>query len=347
MSGAATALPLVVQVMLDELDGAALAELERALRGRLTPTAENPAERRARRLGFLASLIERTGVARPPREDYDQLRPPSAPRGQELTAEFGLWRRACRAAEGVLPDGRINRASGENHPRTPGAREKTPTYSRGEILNAIRRCALATGRVPTSLAYERWREREVGEAKRFGKSTPRLPSLGTIARTFPRWRLVITAAAIDPRDLEVARTQSLPRLERPPARLSRHELEAIGARQLMTRKGAVAKNAVEQLPLSEALELCRKLGCSLEYLLGSGDRGRAPTGTRFAYEAWKKRLKASGVGERELLKRIRMPSGHYRHLLRGQLEPTLSQLAVFAALAAAPLDALLIEGEAS
>ena len=331
--------------MLDELDGPALAELEQALRGRLAPEAETPAERRGRRLGFLAMLIEQSGLARPSRVDYDRLRPANAPTGQELTAEFGLWSRACRAADGVLPDGRINRPSGDHHPRTPGARVKTLAYAREEILTAIRRCALATGRVPTSGAYERWREREVGKAKRFGKRVPRLPSLGTIARTFPRWRLAITAAAIDARDLEDARTGRLPRLERRPAKLSAHELEAIGARQLLTRKGAVDKNAVEQLSLSEALTLCRELDCSLEYLLGSGDRGRAPTGTRFAYETWKERLAGSGVGERELLNRIRMPSGHYRHLLRGQLEPTLAQLAVFAALAAMPAEALITNGD--
>lgn len=338
-------LPHVVQVMLGELDGPALAELERALRGRLTPKAETPAERRARRLGPLAGLIEQAGAPRPPREEYDRLRPPEAPSGQELTAEFGLWRRACRAAEGVLPDGRINRACGDNHPRTPGAREKTPTYTRDEILNAIRRCALDTGRAPTSRAYEHWRERKIGRAQRFGKPTPRLPSLGTVARTFPRWRLAIAAAAVDDRSLEEARTQSLPRLDRQPATLSTRELESVGAAHLLTRKGAVDKSAIEQLSLGEALALCRQLGCSLDYLLGSGDRGRAPAGTRFAYESWKDRLASSQVGQGELLRRIRMPLGHYRHLLCGQLEPTLGQLTVLAALAATPLEALLTEGD--
>lgn len=55
------AFPTVVRMMLDELDGPALIELERALRGQLTPKAETPAQRRARRLGFLAQLIEDTG----------------------------------------------------------------------------------------------------------------------------------------------------------------------------------------------------------------------------------------------------------------------------------------------
>lgn len=340
-------IPTVVLVMLDQLDGPTLAELERALRGRLAPEAETPAERRGRRLGFLAMLIEQSGLARPSRVEYDRLRPADAPTGQELTAEFGLWSRACRAADGVLPDGRINRPSGDNHPRTPGARVKTPVYTRDEILTAIRRCALAIGRAPTSGAYERWREREVQKAKRFGKRVPRIPSIGTVARAFPRWRLAVAAAAIDECELEDARARSMPRLERRPAKLAPRELEAIGATHLLTRKGTVDKSAIEQLLLGDALALCRQLDCSFEYLLGSGDRGRAPTGTRFAYETWKERLANSRVGERELLKRIRMPLGHYRHLLRGQLEPTLGQLTVFAALAAAPMQALLTEGDAS
>jgi hypothetical protein len=300
--------------------------------------------RRARRLGFLAQLIEETGAARVPRVVYDQERPQTAPSGQELVDEFRSWRRVCRAAAGVLPDGRINRRDGDNHPRTPGERTKTPAYSRDEILTAIRRCALATGRKPTATAYERWHDREIGKAKRHGKTRPRIPTLSTIARMFPRWPLAVAAAAIDERELEHAREAPLPQTEQPPAKLMPTELTRAAAGRLLTRKGTVDRQQVELLPLSEALVLCRVLDCSLEYLLGSGDRGRAPEGTRFAHETWKARLAASGVRERQLLQQIGMPLGPYRQLLRGKHEPTLGQHRIFAAIAGAPLTALLAEG---
>jgi hypothetical protein len=91
--------------------------------------------------------------------------------------------------------------------------------------------------------------------------------------------------------------------------------------------------------------MCRALDCSLDYLAGASGRGRAPGGTRFAHETWKERLAASGVGDRQLLKQIRMPLGPYRVLLRGTREPTLAQFKTFAAIVAAPMSGLLTEGE--
>jgi hypothetical protein len=341
----AAALPAPIRAMLDELDGAAIAEVERALRGRLTPKTETPAERRARRLGFLARLIEETGSARVPRVVYDEARPDTAPSGQELVDEFRLWRRACRAAAGVMADGRINRPDGNNHHRTPGARTKTRAYSRDEIVNAVRRCALDTGRKPTANAYERWRAKKVEAAKRHGKPQPRLPDLSTIARTFPHWRQAIAAAAIDQGALARAREEALPRIERRPPTLTATELTGAGGGHLLTKSGAVDQRQLELLPLSEALALCRAIDCSLEYLLGAGDRGRSPSGELFAYETWKARLAESGVRERQLLQQIGMPLGPYRQLLRGKHQPTLAQLKTFAAIAAAPMSALLTEGE--
>lgn len=127
--------------------------------------------------------------------------------------------------------------------------------------------------------------------------------------------------------------------------LTPSELESVGASHLLTRKRELDRQQIEQLMLSDALQLCRRLDCSLEYLLGSGDRDRAPAGTRFAHATWKERLATSGVGERQLLKQLGMPLGPYRLLLRGKHEPTLAQLTVFAAIAAAPLQALLTEGD--
>jgi hypothetical protein len=334
-----------IRAMLAELDGPSLAELERALRGSLAPVRETPVERRVRRLGFLARMIKNTGSAQPPRIEYDEQRPAGTPSGQELVYEYGSWRKACRAADGLLPDGRILRASGDTAVRGARIGRKTEAYTRNEITNAIRRCALATGRKPTSLAYERWREREIAAAKRTGRDRPRLPTLVSIARTFRTWRQALAAAVIDERELEKARAKALPRTDRWPQKLTPSELEAVGATHLLTRNGEVDVAAIEQLPVSDALELCRTLDCSLEYLGGASTRGRAPRGTRFAHETWKARLAASGVGERELLKRIGLPLGPYRQLLRGRHEPTLGQLRIFASISGAPLEALLTEGD--
>jgi hypothetical protein len=262
--------------MLDQLDGPALSELERALRGKLAAAQETPAERRGRRLGFLAELIRLTGAARPPRTQYDALRPPTAPSGQELVDEFGSWRKVCRAAAGVLPDGRINRTGGTNHPRTPGERQKTEAYTRDEIATAIRRCAYALGRKPTSGSYEQWREREIRKAKRHGQPRPRIPSLETVRRQFDTWRAALAAAAIDERALEQARERRQARTDRKPPKITASELASAGADHLLRRTGEIDFERISAPPLGEALELARILDCSLEYLLGAGERGRAP-----------------------------------------------------------------------
>jgi hypothetical protein len=87
--------------MLDELKRSALAELERTLRVELAPY-ESPAERRWRRLGFLARLLKGEfpsllGYPDIERKRYDELKPEAAPRSARLVEEFGSWKKACKA----------------------------------------------------------------------------------------------------------------------------------------------------------------------------------------------------------------------------------------------------------
>lgn len=171
------------------------------------------AETRVAELGFLSSLL--VGPLSPgitfrdcKREDYDKVRPTTAPSSRRLVDTYGSWSHACRAAYGLQADG-TTIGSGKPWP-TPnrGERERN-WYMREEAIAAVNLCAQelqAAGvtRVPTSWQYDEWVRRHKLQAKKRGK-TLRLPYAHNIYRRFPqrrrgrsRWQAILDAAGLNP-----------------------------------------------------------------------------------------------------------------------------------------------------
>lgn len=333
--------------MLDLLDGPALLELKRALTGQLNER-ESPAERRARRLGPLAELIATHAPAhtpRIPRTLYDAERPSSAISSGDLVLEYGSWVKVCRAAEGVLPDGRVRRGD-KNRPRNPGIRIQTPAYSRLEITNAIRRCAQWIGRRPTSAMYESWRESELRRVPAQRRPELRLPTLATIERQFGTWAAALAATALDERALADVRAERAPALTRSAAAgASAPDIaraQAAGIDVPLTAEGRLDHEQALALELGEAIRLAQALGCSLEHLAGlSAAAGVAPPESRFDGPRWRERMREKRIGERTLLHQVGLTLSIYRRILSVGVEPTLLTLTKFASAADTPLGTLL------
>jgi hypothetical protein len=210
----------VIRAMLDTLELPALTELERVLRIQLadTPTA---AERRVAELGFLAELMSEAHQRWSPellpqlgdprridRSTYDELQPveaPGTPSSKRLVERYGSWMKACRAADGLLTDGRQH-GPGLPWRNVNRGRPRTPKYTREEINAAIRRCARELNRIPGANDYATWVTAKKAKQRANGGNSPhlpaapteRLPSLGVLYRRYPegpnRWRQAVDEA---------------------------------------------------------------------------------------------------------------------------------------------------------
>jgi hypothetical protein len=174
--------------MLTHLDEPALAEIERALLLTLH-RPDSPTERRLAELGFLAQLLARTPrergfrVSYIERGDYDQLRPPEAPRSARLVDRYGSWRAVCWHADGLLPDGRWLGPS-RPWPSVLESRPRVRPYTRDEVLVSIAQCANELCRRPTITDYYRWLRAKRRRALLTGKPI-RLAGPTAIYRHFP------------------------------------------------------------------------------------------------------------------------------------------------------------------
>jgi hypothetical protein len=178
-------LPLL-RAMANQLSADEVREIERLVRQRLQVWPTRAAKGRAETLGFLADLLAKQPVFVLPfraieRKTYDELRPAAAPTSQRLVRAFGSWLGVCRAADGVLSDGRKAR------PGTVASRAaygpRPPTYTRDEVIAAVQRCASAMGRTPSSHNYHCWSIGEPARARRHGEMS-RLPAYRVICRLF-------------------------------------------------------------------------------------------------------------------------------------------------------------------
>jgi hypothetical protein len=179
-------LPAPVLSILDAVDPVGLRELERVLRAKLAPPA-TAAERRVTELGCLAKLLVSAGAEHwlgfreIEKQTYDSLRPEGAPSGALLAKRHHSWLEACRAADGLLPDGRY-RGSGRPWPQRRGV---TPTViTEQDCVKAISACALGLGRPPSSHDYALWCRATREAARRTGTETVP-PTLKTIYRFWP------------------------------------------------------------------------------------------------------------------------------------------------------------------
>ena len=260
-------------------------------------------------LAFLAELLARpaSGTTRPvggvSRQLYEQERHESTPPAQRLVELFGSWQRACRAAKGLLPDGRWT------GPANPWAqpvrgRPRAKPYTRDEVRAALRACALDLGRRPTFLDYDRWREQKLKHGHRVeGHRTRRLPPQASIYRHYPngpnRWRLALTDAGITDRQLADA----------------------------AARRSTAALD-LQKRARGEAEAARRRAGSEQEpKVLFNGDE-------------IKRRRVARGVPERSLRDALGLALGPYRRLLSGKEEATVLQTETIADLLGCTTEAI-------
>lgn len=372
-------LPAPIAGMLGELDRGSLAELERALTLRLHP-APTPAERRVAELGLLAELLaERASASAPSvprieRQTYERhrlARGANAPAADTLATRYGGWRGACRAAHGLLPDGR-HRGRGKPWHSSARGRRKVAPYSRMEIRAALRRCAFELGRIPSSADYHWWsrEKRRVLRARGVRleiSSLPehRIPGIEALYRHYPsgpgRFRQALRECPLDEVKIAVARARRLqPALEIGElAGGPRGALRAIasGSQAATSPPGRSALAAcsldpdtverIEEhgfgwLGLREAIAIARLLGGSLEWLAGrSASRGSAPKGECFDTDRFRLRARERGLGDKEIRERLALPVGPYRRLMRGTDQPLLAELVILSSLAGTETDALV------
>ncbi len=165
------------------------------------PTAS---DRREEELGLLHSMLEEAGcteagIRRIPRIDYDARRSPPSPPSKVLVERYGSWLRACQAAAG------LRAPKGEQAGRRPWSirtlgNRRPPAYTRDEVLDAVRRCAVAVDRIPSSNVYYRWAAYWHRRAREEGAAPPRLPAQRSVERHFNSWsevRAVVEAALLE------------------------------------------------------------------------------------------------------------------------------------------------------
>jgi hypothetical protein len=341
-----------VIAMLETLEPLALAELERALRLRLDPP-ETAAERRVAELGFLATLLAElppaVGLRALPqleRQVYVHRQPleaPDAPDARRLVERYGSWLRVCRAAYGLLPDGRT-RGEAAPYSNQSRGRKRVSKYTREEVVEAIRQCANDLGRVPSSNGYQHWGFELKRAARQRGEKLPRIPDIKIVYRFYPkgdnRWRLAVADAQLNEAELAVARVQRVLRLAHvealPAAPLELFDqtpikaLESIGIDA--NRKKTLARDGFGLLTLAQATELARLLGGSLDWLGGiSLDRGTAPPGGAVFGLAQLDRAQAElGLTVKELRERLEMTLSAWTQLKNGKREPFVYELIVLA-----------------
>jgi len=166
----------VLRAMIERSSAEALQEVALLLHAKLHAPA-HARERRVAELGFLAALLAE--VPQPPeelpyieRQHYDERRAKDAtqsPLSARLTERYTSWKRACYAAWTLLDDGRWTEG-GFPWPASLPGKAQHPPYTRDEAIASIRLCRDALGRVPSSHAYERWRQNRISRARSRGQA---------------------------------------------------------------------------------------------------------------------------------------------------------------------------------
>lgn len=374
--GTSTALGALL-VMAEALTPAGAMELERLLGALLKAPAPTPAQERVAELFALTQLLESELAVSLPRHpiapvqvsqtDYERTRPTGAPTAETLVERYGGarkdgWAWACRAAWGLLPDGRKTKP-GQAWPSTLRGRPRPPRSERDMVIRSIRECAFALLRRPSSNVYVEWlaAQRRRAKAGPGGGQTcepKRLASIAAVYQQFPQgWPTALAAADVTDSELEQARAAWLPgaaahgqaqrqAAEPTPAQrlveLNDDQLSALGlderTRDRLLRKG------FGELALSRAAAVARGLGGSLDWLAGADVQPGQPPDphVRFDPDVFRAVAKQAGVKLEALRLKTKLDVSSWRALTHSKREPLLGHLAGWAATLRCRLEELLI-----
>jgi hypothetical protein len=364
-------------LMLDGVSSFGLVELEQVLAALLKGPAPTPAEMRVAELTALAQLLE-SGVAvsyphhriaplQVSQADYDATRPPGAPSAETLIKRYGTankdgWSWACRAARGLLPDGRKTKPGASWSTGVRGAK-RPPHSDRDAVIRNIRDCAFALLRRPSSNVYIEWldanrRRANAGPGGGRQSDGPGSASIAAVYQQFPRgWARALASADITDAELSRARgrrlasgaagsgagsgTSAADAAPLAPAErlaaLGIDELPALGldvcVRARLLRKG------FGELPLSRAALIANALGGSLAWLAGTDDEPgvAADIGARFDADALRAAAARSGIKLEALRASARLDVSGWRSLMTGKREPCLAQVERWAAAVRSPV----------
>jgi hypothetical protein len=262
---------------------------------------------------------------------YDQLRPATAPSAARLTNRYGGWTIACRAADGLLEDGRYLGIGRPWVTRPPAVRPGG--FTREEVVDAIRACALHTLTRPSGFRYQRWSEAKRRRAQRLGNPSVQLPTHTTIVRLFDSYAKALTAAKITDEYLDTERLRR--------AGLAVHELPTSPRVRLSEASAsdlaeiridpdlvqALLAEGFNDLLLPQAVHLARILCGSLDWLAElTPEPGRPPAasaGTQVEPDAIRRLRTSAQISETELRAVIEMPLGPWKRILTGRDTPTL------------------------
>jgi hypothetical protein len=359
-------LPAVLLALLDTMSPAAYSELYRGV-ALLVHPPENPGDAWRRDIRPLADMLrpqlppltQILGAAAGPRArakvdfapvvldvnltraHYDLHRPPGARPSAWLAQRYRHWTIALEVAAGLLPDGRYigRRFPGPNTQR--GKRRKA-RFACHELPAAIRECALALGRVPTSSQYILWSKVQRAIARAAGENVEaacRLPDWTAFRRQYGGWPQALAATHINPDELAEARRKlfaSRP-LEwgapdepaGPRAVLATIDPDDFGELGLTPSQAKrLIKNGFGTLTLSAAASLAHTLDGSLSWLAELADEPgpRCDPGTRLDAERIRAAREAVGASEAELLNITGRTRTEWRALLRGDDDPELREV---------------------
>jgi len=351
-------------VMLDSATDFGAVELESALGALLKGPAPTTTELRVAELSALSQLLEselavtyachRIAPVQVSQRAYDATRPPGAPTSETLIKRHGGekkdgWSWACRAAWGLLPDGRKTRP-GSGWASGLRGKKRPPRSDRDLVIRSIRECAFELLRRPSSNVYVEW----LAAHRRRAKSGPgggqasnphRRASIPAVYQQFPRgWSTALAAADITDAELADARAKLL--AERSPsaranggvlrapaptpaermAELSAERLASVGLDE-RTRDRLVRKGCGE-LRVSQAAKVAYALSASLDWLAGADGQPGEPAdpGARFDPDALRAAAKRSDIKLEALRAKVRLDVSDWRAVMTCKREPTLAQV---------------------
>lgn len=156
--------------------------------------APKAAERREASLGLVIEMVSVGTGEVPSSQDYEQLRVRRRQAGQQwptarrLTKLYGHWLRVVRAAMRLVAVGAHARVK-----ERPADSSFSETYSREEVLVALKRFHRRFKTWATPWEFLEWAQLERAHARRHGLADPRIPGMKQITKRFGAYDRAVQA----------------------------------------------------------------------------------------------------------------------------------------------------------